>query len=267
MAAREKRGSFVNPETRRKVAATTSLRRVLILLPKFSPRRNGRGWRGARREKFTAFGTGPEVQPRLLSACTWTVSSSFPFPLALSLSLSPSPSRLLASQSRNSPLSCCGRSARVSHVARGWIYKGALRRRRPYWCSRYSRARSRTTASSVHMDRWRILSRVCVRKLRVARTCVRASFPQQAYRRLPTTPTADVANNGAINATGMWKSSDVLHADNGNAWQLERRETGRAAPGRTLNGSMRFFPGRATAFLLEQIRFCHNLTLMIYGKK
>lgn len=115
---------------------------------------------------------GPEVQPRLLSARTRTVSSSFPFPLVLPsshlpVSLQPSP------QPRNSPLSCCGRSARVSHVARGWIYKGALRRRRPYWCSRYSRARSRTTStSSVHVDRWRILSRVYVRKLRVARTCV-----------------------------------------------------------------------------------------------
>lgn len=43
-------------------------------------------------------------------------------------------------------------------------------------------------------------------------------FPRQAYGRLPTTPTADVANNGAINATGMWKSGDVLRADNGNAW-------------------------------------------------
>lgn len=49
--------------------------------------------------------------------------------------------------------------------------------------------------------------------------CVCAGFPRQAYRRLPTTPTADVANNGAINATGMWKSGDVLRADNGNARQ------------------------------------------------
>lgn len=66
------------------------------------------------------------------------------------------------------------------------------------------------------------------------RVRVCAGFPRQAYRRLPTTPTADVANNGAINATGMWKSGDVLHADNGNAWRLERRETERAASGRTL---------------------------------
>lgn len=93
-----------------------------------------------------------------------------------------------------------------------------------------------------------------------------AGFPRQAYRRLPTTPTADVANNGAINATGMWKSGDVLHADNGNAWRLERRETGRAAPGRMFSGSMRFLPGRATFFLVL-IRSYHNFALMIYGRK
>lgn len=102
---------------------------------------------------------------------------------------------------------------------------------------------------------------MCVRKLRGARVCVCAGFPRQAYRRLPTTPTADVANNGAINATGMWKSGDVLRADNGNAWRLERRETGRAAPGQALSGSMRFLPGRVTAFFSELIHFCHNFNL------
>lgn len=79
-------------------------------------------------------------------------------------------------------------------------------------------------------------------------------------RRLPTTPTtADVANNGAINATGMWKSGDVLRADNGNASRLERRgTTGRATTagtGRTLSGSMKFLLRRAATFLLLVVSF------------
>lgn len=61
---------------------------------------------------------------------------------------------------------------------------------------------------------------MCVLRLyvRMSLDCMCVGFPRQAYGRLPTTPTADVANNGAINAMGMWKSGDVLRADNGNAW-------------------------------------------------
>lgn len=135
-------------------------------------------------------------------------------------------SRLSAcSPVRNSPLSCCGRSARVSHIARGWIYKGVLRRRR-HWCSRYSRTRLCMSSSSSSLVRaWIVRAYLveCMHGSFRLCACMCAGFPQQRLTedyRPKTTPTADVANNGAINATGMWKSDDVLRADNGNARQL-----------------------------------------------
>lgn len=118
---------------------------------------------------------------------------------------------------------------------------------------------------------WRVLSRGVRESLGLC-----ASFPRQAYRRLPTTPTtADVANNGAINATGMWKSGDVLRADNGNASRLERRGTmGRAGwadverfneifatPSGNVPHSRRFRASLSFCLFFFSL-FCHNFVFV-----
>lgn len=100
----------------------------------------------------------------------------------------------------------------------------------------FTRARLRTASLRLKPNVY-----VCAREFKLY---VCEGFPRQAYGRLPTTPTVDVANNRAINAAGMWKRGDVLRADNGNAWHGGYKDVKRNElhPDGRLSDSMRFLP-------------------------